>query len=133
MSADTAWYLDSSAIVKLVVEESESDALLGFIAQQGELVTSGLAITEVLRSVLALGESFRVRAWQVLSAIGLIRITDRVLEVAGLMEPAGLRSLDAIHLATAALLGSDLAGVVTYDNRMSDAAASRGFSVVAPS
>jgi len=68
----------------------------------------------------------------VLSRLELIRVNDRVLAVAGSLLPAELRTLDAIHLATAQLLEADLARLVTYDERMRAAAQAIGWSVVAP-
>jgi len=62
----------------------------------------------------------------------VIRISDRVLDAAGVLEPAHLRSMDAIHLATAQLLGEDLGQVLTYDARMADAARQLGLKTVAP-
>ncbi len=67
-----------------------------------------------------------------LARVELIRVSDRVLTQVGSLLPAALRSLDAIHLATAQLLGEDLARVVTYDERMADAARALGWSVIAP-
>jgi hypothetical protein len=72
------------------------------------------------------------RGLDVLTGIDVIRINDRVLDAAGSLQPAELCSLDAIHLATAQLLGADLARIITYDEGMADAAASLGRSVVAP-
>jgi len=69
----------------------------------------------------------------VLARIDLIRLNDRVLNSAGTLQPVLLRSLDAIHLATAGRLGVDLGEIVTYDERMAAAATSMGFKVAAPS
>jgi predicted nucleic acid-binding protein len=68
----------------------------------------------------------------VLARIDLIRLNDRLLNAAGILEPVELRSLDAIHLAAAGRLGSDLGEIVTYDERMAVAAKSMGFRVSAP-
>jgi predicted nucleic acid-binding protein len=62
----------------------------------------------------------------------VLRVSDRVLDAAGLLAPADLRSLDAIHLASAEQLGSDLRGFVTYDERLATAAAARGLRVIQP-
>ena len=132
MSADQIWYLDSSAIVRLVASEPETPALSGFLGDRQPLVSSALATTEVHRAVLSLGESFRRQAGEVLARIELIRITSDILADAGRLEPVSLRSLDAIHLATASLLGNTLGGLVTYDDRMFEAANSFGWSVHAP-
>jgi hypothetical protein len=132
MSAEKVWYIDSSAIVKLVAREPESTALRRFLRRRRLLVASALARTEVSRAVLALGDPYRNRASDVLGRIDLVRINDQVLNDAGQMEPTTLSSLDAIHLATAALFGPTLSGVVTYDAPMEEAARSYGWRVSSP-
>lgn len=132
MNAERATYLDSSAIIKLVVSEPESTALRRYVRRRRPLVTSALARTEVARALLPLGGSAVARGAEVLHSLEIVRITDRVLRTAGAMLPYDLRSLDAIHLATAALLGDALTRVCTYDNRMATAAAGLGFTVTAP-
>lgn len=125
-------YLDSSAIVKLVVEEAESTALRQYLRRRPELVSSALARTEVLRALLTSGDAAVARGRAVLERIELIRVSDRVLETAGLLAPSDVRSLDAIHLATAAQLGADLGRLVTYDDRMLQAAKLLQIKSVAP-
>jgi predicted nucleic acid-binding protein len=132
MSARRATYLDSSAIVKLVVREPESAALSRYLAGRRPIVASALARVEVLRVAASFGLHVQERARDVLGRIELIRINDRVLVLAGGLLPPELRSLDAIHLATASLLGDTLGRVVTYDARMAEAARGLGWSVVAP-
>ncbi|HZW99258.1 MAG TPA: type II toxin-antitoxin system VapC family toxin [Trueperaceae bacterium] len=129
MNAD---YLDSSAIVKLVVREHESDALAEFLDGKPVLVSSALAKTEVLRALLPLGEEAQRRGETALEAIELIAISDDVLDAAGRLPPATLRSLDAIHLATAVLLGSDLQSLLTYDRRMRATATAMGMKAASP-
>jgi uncharacterized protein len=132
MTASRATYLDSSAIVKLAVAEPESAALRHYLLRRAPLVSCALARTEVSRALLPLGAAAVRRGQQVLARLELIRVSDRILEEAGSLLPAEVRSLDAIHLATIQQMGVDLARVVTYDARMSDAAAAVGLSVVAP-
>ena len=132
MSAERATYVDSSALVKLAVREPESAALRRFLARHRPLVASALARTEVVRALLPLGPDTVRRGREVLARVDLLRINDRVLDDAGLMAPADVRSLDAIHLASAQQLGSDLRGFVTYDDRLATAAAGRGFRVIRP-
>lgn len=117
-----ATYVDSSALVKLVVEEPESVPLRRYLRRRSNLISSALARTEVLRALLLEGEVAMTRGRAVLSRIELVRVNDRVLNAAGVLMPAGIRSLDAIHLATANELGTDLSVIVTYDDRMVDAA-----------
>ncbi|MGI8425311.1 MAG: type II toxin-antitoxin system VapC family toxin [Actinomycetota bacterium] len=132
MSAKKATYLDSSAIVKLVVREPESLALRHFLRKKDPLVSSTLARTEVRRALLQLGETALNRDGEVFARIDLIRVNDKILSLAGTLMPPELRSLDAIHLATARLLGSDLARFVAYDDRLRSAASDAGWKVFAP-
>ena len=131
MSADRVTYLDSSAIVKLVVRERESLALRRYLRGR-RLVSSALARTEVSRAVMPLGEHALRRARDVLSRMDLVRINDKVLATAATMEPSDLRTLDAIHLATASLLENTLSRFVCYDGRLADAAEARDWTVAAP-
>jgi uncharacterized protein len=62
----------------------------------------------------------------------LIRLNDRILNAAGLLLPAGLRTLDAIHLATARQLGDEVRALVTYDGRMAEAARQLDYRIVSP-
>lgn len=132
MSAEKATYLDSSAIVKLAVKESESTELRRFLRRKRPLVSSALARTEVARALLPLGAVAVRRGRDVLALLELLRVNDRVLTEAGNLLPSELRSLDAIHLATALEFGSDLGRFVTYDARLAKAANSLGLDVVAP-
>src|SRR5215218_1201864 len=113
MSAERATYVDSSALVKLAVREAESAALRRYLGRHRPLVSTALARTEVVRALLPLGPDAVRRGREVLARIDLLRINDRVLDAAGQLEPADLRSLDAIHLASAEQLGSDVRGFVT--------------------
>jgi predicted nucleic acid-binding protein len=133
MSAERVSYIDSSAIVKLIVKEPESAALRRHLRGPGAVVSSALARTEVKRAVMALGSSALRRADEVLDRIELVRVTNAVLNTAGVMKPAEFRSLDAIHLATAALFQATLSELVTYDLRMATAARAIGWAVATPS
>lgn len=129
----TAVYLDSSAIVKLVVREPESDALRAYLRSRQPLVSSSLARTEVMRALLDSGDRACKNGRRVLAGLDLIRIDNKVLDLAGRLLPFELRSLDAIHLATAQRLGDDRGRLCTYDVRMRDAAKELGMAVIAPS
>src|SRR3954468_15128791 len=96
-----AVYLDSSAIVKLAVREPESDALRRHLRRRRPLLSSALARAEVLRALLPGGEPALTSGRRVLARVDLVRINDRVLSAAGMLLPVELRTLDAIHLATA--------------------------------
>ena len=127
-----ATYLDSSAIVKLAVRESESLALRRYLRRRQPLVSSALARAEVLRALLPAGDEAVARGRTVLQRIELVRVNDRILNAAGVLRPPELRSLDAIHLATAEELGDDLSALVTYDDRMVNAAKQIGYKIVQP-
>ena len=128
-------YLDSSAVVKLVQRESESDALLGFIAdhKSDTLVTSALARVEVVRAVSGGGQRAIEQARRQLNRLDQIVLGSTLLDRAAALAPeVQLRSLDAIHLAAALTVGDDLRAVVTYDRRMADAAGALGLVAQRP-
>lgn len=128
----TALYLDSSAFVKLIVEP-ESAAIRTFLTSHGpRRVSSALLRAESLRSVRHLGPDALANAREGLRRIDLIGIDDRILDAAGTLEPQVLRTLDAIHLATALAVGDDLEVIVTYDERMVDAARLMGLPTATP-
>jgi predicted nucleic acid-binding protein len=126
-------YLDTSALVKLVVAEAETDALLAWVRQtERELVSSDLARTQLLRAVRRGAPDRVVRAREVLDSVTLIGVTTQIFEEAARIDPAALRTLDAIHLAVALDLGDDLESLVTYDDRLSEAATANGVVTKAP-
>ncbi|MBA2497538.1 MAG: type II toxin-antitoxin system VapC family toxin [Acidimicrobiia bacterium] len=125
-------YLDSSAIVKLAINEPQSDSLRRYIRRRRPLVSSALARTEVLRALLDEGDTGLARGREVLARLDLVRVNDRVLNAAGTISPEDLRSLDAIHLATALELGDDIRQLVTYDDRMTAAATALGLRTAGP-
>ena len=127
-----ATYVDSSAIVKLAVREPESDALRKYLRRRRPLMASALARTEVLRALLPGGEAAVAAGRRTLERFDLVRVNDAVLNLAGSLDPIELRSLDAIHLATATRLGTDLGEIVTYDERMTVAARAMGYRVSTP-
>ena len=132
MSVERVTYLDSSAIVKLVEAAPESNALRQYLRRRRPYVSSALARTEVARALLPRGAEGVRRGQHLLSRIELVRVNDRVLNLAGELPPPTLRSLDAIHLATATLLVGSLARVITYDAGMASAARTLGFTVISP-
>src|SRR5258708_7012739 len=125
-------YLDSSAIVKLAVAEPESTALRRHLRRRRPLVSSALSRTEVLRALLPAGAAAIASGRSALADIELARVNDRVLNAAAALLPSELRSLDAIHLATAIHLGGDLRQLVTYDERMADVARALGLRTASP-
>ena len=127
------WYADTSAVVKLVVAESESVALRSWVLEPGrELVAFDLVRTELFRVVRRVAPQLMMQARTVLEAITLVQVATSVFEHAGRLDPADLRSLEALHLAAALDLGDDLEGVLTYDERLAEAANSNGLRTVAP-
>src|SRR5881628_1167467 len=100
----------------------------------GRRVSSVLARVEVLRALKRAGArvtEFR-RGQKVLDRIGLIPLGTRILDDAARLKPVSLRSLDAIHLATALSVSNELAGIVTYDSLLAEAAANAKIRVCSP-
>ena len=128
-----AHYLDTSALVKLVVAEQESDALRSWLAEVSrQPVACDLVRTELLRAVRRADPALMVPARRVLDAVTLIEVSTAMFEAAGRLDPSVLRTLDALHVAAALDLGDDLEGLVTYDGRLADGAELNGIPVVAP-
>jgi predicted nucleic acid-binding protein len=128
-----ALYLDSSAFVKVLIAEPESGALRKFLSDGPERRGSSARIrAEALRAVRQLGSVALATVREGLRGVDLIAIDDRILDAAGILEPAILRTLDAIHVATALAMGDDLSAVVTYDDRMTEAARLLGLPTVSP-
>jgi predicted nucleic acid-binding protein len=128
-----AHYLDTSALVKLVVAESESDALRAWLATSGtEAVSSDLARTELMRAVRRALPDRAPDARALLDSLFLLTLGAEIFESAGRLDPATLRTLDAVHVAASLELGDELDGLVTYDDRLASAARSNGIVVVTP-
>ncbi len=126
-------YLDTSALVKLVVREEETDALRAEIDQRPSLVASRLARLEARRAVARKPvEGAAATLADVLGVMTWIDITVAILDQAAEVAPPALRSVDAIHLATALSLADADVDVITYDERLADAARAHGLTVVQP-
>jgi len=130
-------YVDSSALIKRAIEEAESDALDEALEQHVNvadiLVASSLAWVEVTRAIRArAGTETDVSGVieTALSGIAERAITADVVSLARRIDPESLRTLDAIHLATAVLLDADL--IITYDDRLDAAARYNGLAVAKP-
>ena len=132
--AEGVLYLDSSAIVKLVVPEPETRALVETIRSDPETVSSVLARVEVLRAVRRAGARRAVadRAEAILLRMALVRLEEGVVTTASKLRPLELRTLDAIHLATALSLAPQLSSLITYDARLASAARAAGLTVHLP-
>lgn len=128
-----AHYIDTSALVKLVVLEAETEALRSWISvERPALVSCDLSRAELLRAVRRAAADRAVQARAVLDSITLVAVATSTFEAAGRLDPTILRTLDAIHVAAALELGDDLAGIVTYDDRLAGAAQDHGIAVVTP-
>jgi predicted nucleic acid-binding protein len=127
-------YMDTSALVKLVVAEHESLSLQSFLRERGEdsLFSAALARTELIRAVAPNGAQAIADARNLLSSLDTVVLTRQLLDDAGTLQPVPLRSLDAIHLVAAQRAGDTLRAVVTYDARMLSAAADLGIETVSP-
>lgn len=126
-------YLDSSAIVKLVVGESESDALRAFV-DGAQLVTSEIALTEVPRAAhLRTGAAEALDlADAVLRRFDMIELDEELQRTAARLPPRELRTLDAIHLVSALSIEQRLHALVAYDRRLAQAAQEAGLPVEMP-
>lgn len=127
-------YLDTSALIKLVIAEAETIGLRNYLGTIGgdTLFTAALTRTELIRAVRRVDARALDPARQMLAAVATVNLTSTLLDAAANLDPPLLRSLDAIHLAAAQRAGTDLRTVVTYDARMSEAAALLGIPVAAP-
>jgi len=132
MSASVA-YLDTSAFVKLIVAEPESVALGARLRRWPDRASAALLRTEALRTLRQSGNRDLIGdARRMFAAISLIRLDEPLLDRAGDLEPGDLRSLDAIHLAAALSIDPELGVILTYDNRLGDAAMAQGCPVESP-
>ena len=136
MSAEQerAVYLDASALVKLVLPETESGALIQELADEPRLVTSILGWVETRRAISATTDEAAVhRAVDTLfEQVTVVELTQTVAEAAATVQPKALRTLDAVHLATPLALGAEIDAFLVYDQRLADAARSVGLPVRAP-
>lgn len=128
-----AHYLDTSALVKLVVAELETDALIAWLNEtNSDWVSSDLTRTELMRAVRRTTPDRVVRAREVLDSITLLNVTTQIYEEAARIDPPALRTLDSLHLAVALDLGDDLESIVTYDDRLAEAATAHGLLITTP-
>jgi predicted nucleic acid-binding protein len=127
-------YLDSSALVKLAVVEEGTVALTRFLAEHEDQAraTSELARVEVTRVVMRAMPTALLQAHHVVARTYKVAMTEQVLTVAASLQPVGLRSLDAVHLASALSLGVRLTAFVCYDARLNEAATALKLPVSAP-
>ncbi len=124
-------YLDTSALAKLVRTERETAALRQWLTDR-RVATSALARTELIRAAARIDSEHVAHARQVLAAVGEIAVDRTTLDLAATLPSPSVRSLDAIHLASAMAVGADLDALVTYDIRLIDAARDVGLPTMSP-
>ncbi len=127
-------YLDTSALVKLIVAEAESDTLSEYLRRFAEdfLFTAAVARTELVRAVAEGGQPAVTEARILLDSIDTVALSRALLDDAGMLPPPRLPTLDAIHLAAAQRAGRSLRAVITYDSRMTEAATLLGIPTASP-
>lgn len=126
-------YVDSSALVKLIAEEPETPALEADLATREGLLASRLAVLECRRAARRVPDRRVLQtADAVLEAFYLVDVTAAILEAAAALDPPVMRSLDAIHVATALSIGDPTLEFLTYDTRCAEAARVNGLKVVSP-
>ena len=125
-------YLDSTALAKLVLRERESPNLREYLKKSTMMLTSAISEVELCRAAARGPAGAGIAARRVLTVVSQVGVTRDVLKSAATAMPTTLKSLDAIHLATALLVASDLDVFVTYDSRLGAAAISAGLTVVQP-
>lgn len=119
--------------MKLVVAEKGSTALRRWLAgRDGEIISSDLLRTELLRTTRRVAPEQMVLARAVLDSVILLTLSTAICERAAILEPDVLRSLDALHLAAALEIGDELEALVTYDQRLAEGAEALGITVVVP-
>ena len=124
-------YIDSSAILKLIVQEKESDAVRSI--SRARFITSEISRVEIIRTVLRNEPKALKVAEGVLKNLNILTIDSATLTQAErLPERINIRGLDAIHLAAAGKLGLRISVILTYDKQMAKAARELGFEVMAP-
>lgn len=127
-------YLDTSALVKLVVREVESNALREYLATFADdpKFTAALSRTELIRAVArSTASDALTHAHRLLTRLDMVALNHRLLDQAATLGPPELRTLDSIHLA-AAKTAPALRALITYDIRLAEAAEAIGMRVVAP-
>lgn len=126
-------YIDASAMVKLVVSERQSEALVAAIdTEWPHLTASEILAVETSRAASRVENNLRALASRRLQSVALLPLTAEIRRTAARVGPPELRTLDAIHLATALSAGDRIGAVLTYDVRLAEACAAVGLPVVAP-
>ncbi|MGL5852033.1 MAG: type II toxin-antitoxin system VapC family toxin [Phycicoccus sp.] len=125
-------YIDTSALLRVIFPDDTTPALQRYLDRDPALVSSALLQVEARRGTLRRAPLRLPQVDVVLSEVEVVEIGDAVIESAGRLADPRLRSLDAIHLATALLVGEDVDALLTYDDRLAEAAREHGLEVVSP-
>ena len=128
----TLVYLDASAIVRIVADEPGRAATVAFLRNHEARVTSVISTVEVPRAVARKREDATLAAASFLDSLVVVALDRTIVSRAASLAPPAVRTLDAIHLATALEFGRELEAFVTYDTRLGDAARSMGLPVAFP-
>ena len=127
------YYLDTSAAIKLLFNEPESQAMRRWVEEaEGRVASSDLLHAELMRATARIDMDKLEDAQAIIRDLYMMRLSSGVYRRAGNLGPTEMRTLDALHLAAAMELGGDLEGIVTYDVRMAKGAESLGIEVVGP-
>ena len=124
-------YLDVSAIVKIVLREVGSPELIDFLAGRSDRVSSVIAAVEAPRAILRREPGAAASVAALIEGLDLVRLDAAIVRRAASLPPTVVRSLDAIHIASAMAIG-DIDAFITYDERQAEAARMLGLPVVAP-
>lgn len=126
-------YIDTSAVLKLIVSEPESPALQGWLREnKPRLLSSALVEVESIRACNRVSQEQMAQLALILEQIIQVPLSRSICRVAAVLQPVTLRSLDSLHLATALQLAEDIDAVLTYDQRMKESATLAGFRVASP-
>lgn len=124
--------MDSSALVKLVVAEAESDPLRRALGRDPDQVASAIVEVEVVRAVRRAAPGLVPQAQRVVAQLSVVEVTGSIRARAASLDPSALRPLDALHLATALEIRDEIDAMITYDARLAGAAVAAGLAVLAP-
>ena len=125
------WYIDSSAIIKLIKPEKESAALLKKLPSA--LIASRISRVEVTRTIIRYEPDLLDATYDVLADIQMVPVEDAIVTIAeNLPQFIDLRSLDSLHIASALAIKNVLKGIITYDKEMVIAAEALGFKTLSP-
>ncbi len=127
-------YLDSSALLKLLHDEAESATLADWLTARAgtPLVSSALAKVDVVRACRRINPATLSEATALLAGLDLIPLSGAVIDQAADVGETMLRSLDAIHLASALSIQAELTAFIAYDHRLAEAASTAGLELLAP-